>query len=163
MHADSWMYELSISDLNEKISYAFQQSPSSLTFHSLCVMICVTSHHGWWCFSFSFYIQLIVLYLGDTPKIIMMTLYLFNTYLLSTTNDDNNTATIIVVHIDQLPYGEYNAGNCGHLDWSQYPQRIEKSPLPKICENTSHFIYCPGNPDCDGVYLSEVEIRNTWN
>jgi hypothetical protein len=111
--------------------------------------------------------QLIVLYLDDTPKIIMMTLYLFNTYLLSTTNDDDNTATIIVVHIDQLPYGEYNAGNCGHLDWSQYPQRIEKSPLPNICVNTSHFIYCPGNPDCDGVYLSEVESEipgtNKWN
>ena len=36
-----------------------------------------------------------------------------------------------------------------------------------IYEGTSHFIYRPGNPDCDGVYLSEVESEipgtNKWN
>ena len=29
--------------------------------------------------------------------------------------------------------------------------------ITTIYEGTSHFIYRPGNPDCDGVYISEVE------
>ena len=131
--------------LNEKMSRAFQQSPLSPTFHfslSLCYDLRYFSSHGWWYFSFSFHIQLIVLYIPRWQSKNYNDDIVFIQYLhtVLTTNDDNNTTTIIVVNIDQMPYGEYNnnAGNCGHHDWSRYPHSIS---IHVLWYNYTYYIY----------------------
>jgi len=53
------------------------------------------------------------------------------------------------------PVWEYEgAGDGGHSEWIRYPDRVEASIESIATMGSPRYMYCPGNPDADGMYES---------